>query len=135
MDHIELIEKLFDENADPADYVFEVAEVVTNLVERLREAQERCNILSNELKHCNESKLAKAHEALTDEWVKEKKRADEAEIKITELVERLRETEKERDAAVKDLCIAEECETCKTKTCVLRRGRGKCRYEWRGKPD
>lgn len=45
---------------------------------------------------------------------------------------RAEKAERERDAAVEDLRIAEDCDTCKSKICVPRGGNGKCRYEWRG---
>lgn len=48
---------------------------------------------------------------------------------------RAEKAEKERDAAVKDLHIAEDCDTCKTTTCVPRGGNGKYRFEWRGQKE
>lgn len=48
---------------------------------------------------------------------------------------RAEKAERERDAAVKDLHIAEDCDTCKTTTCVPRGGNGKCRFEWRGQKE
>lgn len=50
MDHIELLEKLFDDNVDLADYVFDVAEVVTDLVEKLHKSNMACENLEQELK-------------------------------------------------------------------------------------
>lgn len=47
--------------------------------------------LTEELKAYKESDLAKAHEALTAEWAKEKKRADEAEIRCKTLEKMVKE--------------------------------------------
>lgn len=48
---------------------------------------------------------------------------------------RAEKAERERDAAVKDLHIANDCDTCKTTTCVPRGGNGGCRFEWRGQKE
>lgn len=55
-------------------------------------------------------------------------RAEAAEV-------RAEKAERERDAAVKDLHIAKDCDTCKTTTCVPRGGNGECRFEWRGQKE
>lgn len=47
--------------------------------------------LAEELKAHNESDLAKAHEALTAEWAKEKKKADAAEIRCKTLEKMVKE--------------------------------------------
>lgn len=48
---------------------------------------------------------------------------------------RAEKAEMERDVAIKDLCIAEDCDTCKSTACVPRGGNGRCRFEWRGQKE
>lgn len=55
--------------------------------------------------------------------------------KVEEADARAEKAERERDAAVKDLYIAEDCDTCRSKKCVPRGGSGKCRFEWRGQKE
>ena len=50
MDHIELLEKLFDDNVDLADYVFDIAEVITDLVEKLYKSNNACENLEKQCK-------------------------------------------------------------------------------------
>lgn len=63
------------------------------------------------------------------------KELEEAKGKLRAAEARAEKAERERDAAIKDLHIAEDCDTCKSKTCVPRGGNGKCRFEWRGQKE
>lgn len=89
-------------------------------------------------------KIADSDPAVISEWaaVIRTKYLKNAADAITALLaraeaaeERAEKAEMERDAAIKDLCIAEDCDTCKSTACVPRGGNGRCRFEWRGQKE
>lgn len=104
--------------------------------DRAREAEKDRDRWREEAIAVATSDLMKAHDALSKEWAKEKKRADEAE-------ERAKKAEAERDAAIADLETAMRfevldrsglfnflCGICKVKECD-----GVCEPQWRGRKE
>lgn len=60
------------------------------LADALREVEARADRLAQEPKAHSENELAKAHEALSVDWAKQKMRADRAEKCIVEIEEALK---------------------------------------------
>lgn len=76
-----------------------------------------------------------AHHQAALNFQQENRECNKALSELKDAEARAENAERERDAAIKDLYIAEDCETCKSTECVPRGGNGKCRFKWRGQKE
>lgn len=85
---------------DPEPYYIEQAiNAITELLARVEEVEARANRLDEELEAHSESDLAKAHEALSADWAKQKKRAEAAEARAEKAEKQLDSLLEEEETA------------------------------------